>query len=269
MPQRTIDVHTHAFPDSLAASAIRTLEAGARNYPSKAFHDGTVAGLLASMDAAGIGVSFLCSVATRPTQVQRITDWSASIASERIVPFASIHADYEHPEAEAERIASLGIVGLKFHSHFMGCPADDERAIRVARAAAAAGLAMQFHAGHDTTFGPDDLALPVRMRRLHEAVPELRLLVCHLGGWRVWPEVLEQLVGLSVWLDTSFAIGQCEQELLLRIIERHPREYLLFGTDSPWADQSAELAAFRALPLAEDLKSAALWDNALRFAGID
>jgi len=268
MIPKIIDVHAHAFPDSLAPSAMKSLVAGVKHRQMIPSHDGTVAGLLASMDRAGIGISFLCSVATKPTQVARITDWSKSIACRRIVPFASIHPDFDRPEAEAERIAGLGLAGIKFHSQYMNCAIDEPRAIRVARAAAAAGLAVEFHAGHDLAYETDDLAAPRRIRRLFQAVPNLRLLACHLGGWRTWNEVLEQLAGLPIWLETSFTIGQCDPDLMMAIIERHPRQYLVFGTDSPWADQAEELAAFRALPLAEDLKSAALWDNALRFAGI-
>ena len=63
------------------------------------------------MDRAGIRRAIVCSVATRPEQVAKITDWSASIASDRLVPFASIHPDFAAPEAEVERIASGGPPG--------------------------------------------------------------------------------------------------------------------------------------------------------------
>jgi hypothetical protein len=87
------DVHTHAFPDKLAASAIPKLEAAGVWLSPKATFDGTVSGLLGSMDRAGIRRAIICSVATRPEQTTRITDWSLSVASDRIVPFASVHPD--------------------------------------------------------------------------------------------------------------------------------------------------------------------------------
>ena len=61
----TIDIHTHAFPDFIAKVAIPALE---REGGIKAYLDGTVAGLLASMDRSGIEQSVLCSIATRPEQ---------------------------------------------------------------------------------------------------------------------------------------------------------------------------------------------------------
>jgi hypothetical protein len=258
------DVHTHAFPDKLAASAIPKLEAGALWFPCRAYYDGTVGGLVASMDRAGIRRAIVASIATRPEQVPKITDWSASVASDRVVPFASIHPDYAQPEAEVERIAAAGLRGIKFHPYYAECPVDDPRVIRIARAAAAAGLAMLFHAGYDLAYEKDECASPRRVRRLHEAVPDLRMVAAHTGGWERWQEVYETLVGLPIYLETSFTLGRCPEELLLKILAKHPPEYLLFGTDGPWTDQREELRKFLALAIDEGLKRRILWENALR-----
>jgi predicted TIM-barrel fold metal-dependent hydrolase len=262
------DVHTHAFPDKLAASAIPKLEAAGVWLSPKATFDGTVSGLLGSMDRAGIRRAIICSVATRPEQTTRITDWSLSVASDRIVPFASVHPDYPDIETEVERIAQLGLKGLKYHPHYGGYPLDDPRVVRIARAAAAAGLAMLFHTGHDLAFEKDDSATPLRVRRLHEAAPDLRMTAAHLGGWELWPDVLELVAGLPIYLETSFTLGRCPPDVLDRIFAKHPPQYLLFGTDAPWRDQREEVEKFMALPLGEDLKRRILWDNALRFAGL-
>lgn len=266
--QPIFDSHSHAFPDHLAASAMKALMSEPVWMPIQHYHDGTVAGLLASMDRAAIERTILCSIATRPTQVTKITDWSAAIASDRLIPFASIHPDYPHPEAEVERIASLGLKGLKFHPQYMNCPVDDPRILRICRAAAKANLAVTIHGGHDLAFPKTELGSPQSLRALHEAVPDLRLLACHMGGWQRWEEVLIQLAGQRVYLETSYCLGQCPEDLLLKIIERHPWEYLLFGSDSPWADQVAELQAFDRLPLPRELKRAACWENVFRFANL-
>ncbi len=263
-----LDGHTHAFPDAIAARAVQTLTAEAKWQAVRPWHDGTVTGLLASMDRAGIRRTLMCSIATRPGQVTKITDWSAAVASDRVVPFASIHPDYERPEAEVERIASLGLAGLKFHPQYQDCPADDPRVVRIARAAARHGLAMAFHAGYDLAFAKSDIASPQRIRNLFEAVPGLRLQACHLGGWQDWEESLRHIVGQPIYLETSFCLGQCPPDMLRRIIEQHPPEWLMFGTDAPWADELAELALFQALPLGREAMRQALWENGCRFAGI-
>ncbi|MGA2502214.1 MAG: amidohydrolase family protein [Tepidisphaeraceae bacterium] len=263
-----LDGHSHAFPDEIAARAIETLTHGAQWFPVKAWHDGSVRGLLERMDEAGIRRSLMCSIATRPGQVRKITDWSAKVKSGRVIPFASIHPDFDEPEAEVERIASLGLPGLKFHPQYMNCPADDPRVIRIARAAAKAGLAMVFHAGFDLAFAKSDIASPRRIRNLHEAVPELRLLACHLGGWECWEESLAEVVGRPIYLETSFCLGQCDMDTLRRIIDKHSPDMLMFGSDSPWANPAADLAIFKELPLSPQAMTKALWENGNRFAGI-
>jgi uncharacterized protein len=271
---RVFDIHTHAFPDPVAARAIPKLEAGGLWLQAKAWFDGTIRGLVASMDRAGIRRAAVHSVATRPEQVTKITDWSISIASDlpagqagRIVPFASIHPDYPDPEGEVARIAAAGLRGLKFHPQYAECPLDDPRVIRIARAAAGAGLAMLFHSGYDLAYEKDDLASPRRLRRLHEAVPDLRMVAAHLGGWECWEEVLREVVGLPIYLETSYSLGRIPPRLLDAILERHPHDYLLFGTDAPWTDQKEELAKFMALPLPADHIRRMLWENPCRVIG--
>lgn len=262
-----IDSHTHAFPDAIAAGAIKTLSDSGRWEKATAFTDGTVKGLLNSMDRAGVHASIVCSIATRPSQVQKITDWSVSIASERIIPFASIHPDYEKPEAECERIASLGLRGIKFHPQYQMCAIDDPRTHRIAKAAAANDLAFTVHGGYDLAFDHSDAASPASIRRLFDAVPRLRLQACHMGGWRRWEESLELLAGLPVYLETSYSLGSCPQELLDRMIEKHPPEYFMWGTDSPWKDQASELALFRTLRLDDRRATLALETNARTLVG--
>jgi predicted TIM-barrel fold metal-dependent hydrolase len=44
----------------------------------------------------------------------------------------------------------------------------------------------------------------------------------------------------------------------------HAPGYILFGTDSPWSDQTEELARWHALGLPDDVLAAALGGNAAR-----
>ena len=71
-----------------------------------------------------------------------------------------------------------------------------------------------------------------------------------------------------MYLETSYTLGRIAPDLLEKILDKHPKEYLLFGTDAPWTDEAEELAKFMALPLADDVKRRALWENALRFVGM-
>ena len=267
-PGPILDAHTHAFPDDLADRAIASLEAGAVWFPCRATYDGTVSGLLASMDRAGIRRAVVCSVATRPEQTGAILAWSTAIASDRLVPFASVHPDHPDPEAAVGAVASAGLRGIKLHPYYMDCPADDPRMVRIARAAADAGLVVTCHAGCDLAFARSDVASPRRLRRLHEQVPGLRLMAAHLGGWECWEEAREHLVGRPVYLETSFTLGRCPEALVREILSAHPAAYLLFGTDAPWRDQSADLRRFAALPIDDGLKRRMLTENGHRLLGL-
>jgi predicted TIM-barrel fold metal-dependent hydrolase len=259
-----IDAHAHAFPDPVASHAMGRLCDQSLWHEMRNHHDGTLAGLLTSMDVAGIRRAILCSVATKPTQVEKITNWSVQVASDRIIPFASIHPDYEHPEREVERIAGLGLRGLKFHPQYMTCAVDDPRCLRIARAAASAGLSFTLHAGYHPCFPKHDEGSPRRLRRLHDAVPELRIIACHLGGMGDWQGVVDCIVGTDIYLETSFAPSWCPREVWDIILARHDPHRIVFGTDSPWQDQAKELADFSKLPLSPEALELALSTNAGR-----
>ncbi len=110
-----IDIHTHAFPDLIAKVAIPALE---REGGIKAYLDGTVAGLLASMDRSGIEQSVLCSIATRPEQFTPILEWSKEIRSERIVPFPSLHPDDPLLLEHLQEVHDEGFKGVKMHPYY-------------------------------------------------------------------------------------------------------------------------------------------------------
>ena len=241
-----IDFHTHAFPDELAPRAI-----GAWNErvppEGRALLDGTLGGLLASMDRAGIDRCVICSIATAPKQVDAILRWSLSIADGRVIPFGSVHPDCEDPAAEVRKVARAGLRGVKVHPLYQGFAADDGRLWPIYDAVCEAGLILLMHCGRDVAFPPeDDRAAPRRVLKVHRAFPDMPLVAAHLGGWRLWPEALDALAGTGVYLETSYSIGLCEPDTLAALLGRHAPERILFGTDSPWCDQAEALALVRA-----------------------
>jgi len=263
---KVIDFHTHAFPDELARKAVAALEEHSGDY--QAHHNGTIRGLLGSMDRAGIEKAVVVSIATKPSQVPRITEWSISIASERIIPFASIHPLYRDFEKELDRIRAGGLKGIKLHPMYQEFTVDDPGLFPLYRATAERGLIALFHAGNDIAFPITGQASPSRFQKLREEIPGLKLVVSHLGGWTTWDEVEESLLGKPVYLETSFGIGEADPEQFSRIIANHPPEYLLFGTDSPWLDQKKELSAWQDLPISEERKEKIFHLNAERLLGL-
>ena len=259
-----IDFHVHAFPDELAPRAVSGINAGIPGH-AQAVLDGTVRGLLGSMDRAGIRQAVLWSVATKPTQVDPIIRWSRAVAGERIIPFGSVHPDCADAAAEVRKVAAAGLKGIKLHPMYQGFAADEERAWPLYEAAQAAGLILAFHAGGDLSYPPDDdRASPRRILRVHRAFPRIRMVVAHLGGWSMWDEVADTLAGTDVYLETSYTFCTATPEQVRRVLQRHPPERVLFGTDSPWRDQRESLALARAAFPDATTRRMVLEDNAER-----
>ena len=260
-----IDVHTHAFPDKLAARAIAHLE---RQSGVRAALDGTVSALLASMDRAGIATAVVCSIATAPGQFEAILRWSSAIAGPRLLPFPSVHPAAADPTSEVRQIAAAGFLGVKLHPEYQGFHIDDPALDELYRALEKAGLIVLFHAGHDIGFPDSDRAAPRRLLAVHRAFPELKIVASHLGGFRRWEEVAAHLLGSGVWLDTSYTIGHITAGLLREILLGHHPDRLLFGTDSPWVDQAGEVDLIRALGLPAELTDLILGGSARALLGI-
>lgn len=261
-----IDIHTHAFPDGLAARAIAHLE---RRANVRASLDGTAAALVASMDRAGIAVSVVCSVATGTAQFEPILRWCAAIASPRLLPFPSVHPAARDPADEVRRVAAAGFRGVKLHPEYQDFFVDDPALGPLYSALEECGLIALFHAGHDIGFPDSDRAAPARLLAVHRSFPRLPIVASHLGGFRRWDEVADRLIGSGIWLDTSYSIGRIPEELLRTILLDHRPDRLLFGSDSPWEDQRSALAALRALDLSTELHERIMHVNARALLRLD
>ena len=254
-----IDFHTHAFPDQIAATAIPALE---KKGNVKAYLNGTVTDLLKSMDQAGIEQSVVCSIATRPEQFQPILDWSQSIRSQRIVPLPSVHPTDPDRFDHLQQIKDQGFVGLKLHPYYQDFFLDDPELLEFYAKIQELDLMVVMHTGYDIGYPRIRRANPKRILNLLQMVPGLRLITTHLGGWDEWADVRELLTGLPIYMEISFALDFLDQIRLRDLIENHPPEYILFGTDSPWADQATTLKMLAKLGLSDDLYERIVRGNA-------
>jgi predicted TIM-barrel fold metal-dependent hydrolase len=258
------DFHVHAFDDDLALRAVRTLN---ESIPPEcaAVLDGTIGGLVRSMDEAGIGRSVTCPIATAPSQVGPILDWAVSIRSDRIVPFASVHPGCADMPAEVARIAAAGLLGIKLHPLYQGFAADERRMWPCYRAIADHRLILVLHCGLDLAFPADDeRAHPERVLNVHRRFPEIPLVATHMGGWKRWEAVADRLAGTGVYLETSYSLDVAPQELLSQILDKHDADRIVFGTDSPLREQKEAVELVnRAFPDPEARRKV-LRDNADR-----
>jgi predicted TIM-barrel fold metal-dependent hydrolase len=70
-----------------------------------------------------------------------------------------------------------------------------------------------------------------------------------MGSHALWRDVEEVLVGLPIYLDTSYSHYVLGDESMARFISRHGAENVLFGTDSPWKKADDEISRIKCLPL--------------------
>ncbi|MBN1815817.1 MAG: amidohydrolase family protein [Sedimentisphaerales bacterium] len=260
-----IDFHTHAFPDALADRAMAALSAEAPQLPY--YHDGRVGSLLKSMDAAGIGRSVLCSIATRPNQFEPILEWSKQIRSERIIPFPSIHPDDPNPGIHIAKVADEGFKGIKMHPYYQSFLMDEPRLYRTYELISRHNLILVLHTGFDIAFERIRRADPARILQVIKDFPELKLVTTHLGGWEQWEEVEATLIGKPIYMEISFTHGYISSDNVMRMLRAHPGDFLLFGTDSPWDDPSEALQRIAQLKLGKELEEKILVRNAQRLLG--
>ena len=277
------DIHTHTFPDKIAGAAIAKLQAQCR---SAAFSDGTVAGLRASMAASGVDGCLVLPVATNDRQVVHVNDASARLnetgSETGLWSFGCMHPDFDGWKEELARVASLGLKGIKLHPIYQGVDLDDVRYLRILDRCGELGLAVLTHAGRDIGFPGKDNCTPEMVLSALKQVGPVTLILAHMGGWREWDRVEALLPETSVYLDTAFSLGSivpaedgcyAPHELPLmsagqfvRMVRMFPGR-ILFGTDSPWGEQRAEIARIEEMPLTREEKDGILGGYAQKLFG--
>ncbi len=271
-----IDFHTHVYPDKIAA---RTMEALGSVADVEAHTDGTLAGILESMDHAGIDKSVVLPVTTRPGQFDSITRFARFINEnhgDRLISFGGIHPDDLDVEGKLDLLKEYGFKGIKIHPDYTETFIDDERYIRIIAEAHRRGLLVITHAGKDPAY-PIIHCPPDRGRRMLDRVQQLApleepfFIFAHLGGNRLLADVEKHLVGQNCYIDISCSFGDlghfsdATDEDVVRVIRHHGTDKILFATDSPWNDQKAYVERFKALSgLSDAEKEMILGKNAER-----
>jgi len=261
MTRRIVDFHTHAFPDGLAARAMKAL---LEEVPGiRAYLDGTVGDLMRSMDGAGIEKSVVCCIATKPEQFDPILAWCDQIRSDRLIPFPSIHPADPTAVDRICRIGREGFQGVKLHPYYQDFFADEDRMLPLYETVDGLGLLLVMHTGYDVAFRRIRRADPRRIVAVTERFPSLKLVTTHMGAWQQWDESQEQLIGRNLLMEISFGLDELDVERARAMILGHPAGCVLFGTDSPWTDQAATLALLDRLQLPDEALRSILAGNAL------
>ena len=260
-----IDFHVHCFPDKIAQRATESL-AKAASLPLMS--DGTVRGIKASMKKAGIDKSLILNIATKPSEIPSIIQWSSTIQDDEIIAFGSIHPDTSDWVEQLVAMREAGLRGIKFHPEYQSFYVDDPKMYPIYEKAADLGLVIIFHAGGDLGMPEPYHCTPNRMRQVLRAIPGAKMVAAHMGGFEYWDDVERYLVGEDIYFDTSFSLHEMSPEQFNRIYLEHGYEKLLFASDSPWGDQSTEVERIQSMELTAEARSAMMGGNAARLLGL-
>ncbi|NLW36238.1 amidohydrolase family protein [Syntrophorhabdus aromaticivorans] len=262
-----IDFHTHVYPDRVA---LKTVSSVRERAGIDAYTDGTLEGLKRSMASAGIDLSVVAAVATKPEQVESIQRWLTAIRQPGIEALAAMHPAEPLSSEQMKMLRSEGFRGFKFHPDYQDFFADDPRMYPLYERVAAEGMFILFHGGMDRGLPHPVHATPKRLAAVHKVVPELCMIVAHLGGEEAYEETAVHLLGRNLYLDTSFVLRKMPVTFRERFLKEHPAERLVFASDSPWTDQREELQFLLQLPfLTESDKEKICFSNAARLLGLE
>ena len=276
-----IDIHTHIFPDKMAAGVIDKLSRTSR---SVAFTDGTLNGLLNAMSSSGVDLSVILPVATNTHQVEKVNDVSAALNEkfngDKIISFGCIHPEYANYVAELNRIKSLGFMGIKVHPVYQDTDLDDIKYLRIFNRAAELGLTVITHAGLDIGFPGVIHCSPQMARHVIDEVGSFNFVLAHMGGWRNWNEVPKYLADTNVYIDTAFSTGfitprpdsqwntndlaLMNEAQFMTVLKKFGADRIIFGTDSPWSSQSESINFIKRLPISDDEQNKILGLNAAK-----
>ncbi|BCB83897.1 amidohydrolase family protein [Phytohabitans suffuscus] len=240
-----VDIHCHVWPDHIAPQVLASRPAAL-----DPVFDGTVGGLLRTMDAAGVDRAVCLGIANTARTVRRANEFIGSIDRTRLTPFGTVHPDLP-VEENLRSLADNGIRGVKLHPLFQELSLADPRVIDIARGLAAEGIVVVTHAGAGGDEAANERGAPRSLRILRDAVPDLTLIACHYGGYHRLAEAEVEVLGSPLLLETSWPprLAELDPERLRAIIRRHGAHRVVFGSDWPMADPAAEIATIRSLGL--------------------
>ncbi len=273
-----IDMHTHIFPEAIAARAIASLEQKAdagSGISLKAQTDGTYDGLLRSMKENGIDISLVLPVMTKVSQFESVNNYAAEInGKNNIYSFGGMHPDCENKAEKLRQIKALGLRGIKLHPDYQTCAVNDARYLEIVQNCLDLGLYVTFHAGYDVGFPEPMYCQPEPFAESYgemiKAAAEKdgpRVILAHLGGVTTAQRTLKSICGLPVYLDMAYTLGLMRDDDIMQIIRSHGADRILFGSDSPWTSQADGKRRLYALPLTSEELELISHKNAERILG--
>jgi predicted TIM-barrel fold metal-dependent hydrolase len=195
--------------------------------------------LLDRMDAAGVDMAMVCSLA------QRIeNDFIIGLVKQhpgRLLGFGQVMPQADDAVAEIERIAAAGLPGLKLHPSLHGYQVSDHGLLDpVFRACRDAGMMVLINALDDA------FCAPFAIEEIARGFPEVPTIIAHMGAvWNVPDAIVVAERNENVYLDTSATLLSDVR----RAYGRLGPGKIVMGTEWPGSDFDLErLKIAKAVP---------------------
>lgn len=238
-----IDSHCHIYPEKIAEKAVAAI---GDFYGIDMELKGTVDDLQENLKKSGVSKAVVHSTATKPEQVPSINNFIVDVISnnQNLIGFGTMHPDYELIEEEYIKIISSGLKGIKLHPDFQKINIDDKSMYPIYEIIGDS-IPILFHIGDETK----DYSNPLRLKKILDDFPKLKVIAAHLGGYRKWEESMEILRCDNVWVDTCSSFSFLSDDMILKLINHYGTDKVLFATDYPMWNFKGEYERITSLGL--------------------
>lgn len=278
-PAAIIDIHIHIQPIHMfKPHALALIQKGRKDYAEVERYTADPKSFLNFLDASGIERAGLINYVS-PDVIgfpPEVNDWIAHYCSaepQRLLAFGSVHPKYvPDAGAEVDRLAKIGIRGLKVHpSHQLFAPNAYRDGLgslaSMYERAQANQIPVMIHTGTSIFPGARNMfAQPMLADDVAVDFPSLVIILAH-GGRPLWMNEAFFLVRRhpNMYMDISGIPPKKLMESFPRIEEISDK--VLWGTDWPGPGVPGirgNIEQFRALPISAAAQRKILYDNASR-----
>ena len=256
-----IDSHAHIYPEKIAERAIL----GTDNfYGVCSSEHGTGAELLEKSEQYSVDRFVVRSVATTAKQVKSINEFIACEVEKsagKFIGLGTLYPDSPDIVSDYNHLIELGLHGVKLHPDIQNFRVDDPRCKKIYELCEADDTPILMHTG-DSRY---DNSNPNRLCPILDYFRGLRIIGAHLGGYSIWDEAKDKLVGYdNLYVDCSSTFPFIPLDKAREIILAYGAERVLWGTDYPMWPPARELETFFSLGLDEEQMRMILSENSMR-----
>jgi uncharacterized protein len=249
-----VDWHSHVWrAEHLGPHWGTGIDRGHEDQPDRPSVSGDYAHHQRAMREAGVDYAIVLSVRSRHIQMDVPNEYIADYVGQHdnLVGVGSVDPNSPDRVAEVARVAQLGLRGLKLSPPYQSFHPHSREAFEVYEAALAHDLFLIFHQGSVfTPTGPLEVAQPVLLDRVARELPDLRIIVAHVG--QPWVQETIALVAKhrNVYADISARHNRPWQlfTALAQATDYRVTGKLLWGSDFPCFTMTESLRDVRSLP---------------------